>query len=792
MSAADWDRVQDLFLRASELKADARPGFLDSHCDDGPVRCEVETLLAADEESDQRLRSIVSAAAFGMQQAEAGAAVGLRIGPYVVEREIGSGGMGTVYLAFRDDDQFHQRVAIKVVNRGMDSEFALTRFRRERQVLADLQHSHIARLLDGGATSEGLPFFAMEYLEGVPVTEYCRRRRADLRAILDLFLRICGAVQYAHRSLVIHGDLKPGNILVSEDGTPKLLDFGIATLIGVHSEAPETRSPLTARYASPEQLRGNALSTAADVYSLGAILDELTAGQARGDLDYVIGMATHTEAAERYASVDELARDTSRSLDSRPILARHGSPWYRSAKFIRRRWFPLLAAGAVLSSLVGGIVVSRAREREASAARQVAEDRLTQMVSLSNKSLSDVSLLMERLPGAMPARRELIGATVGFLEKLSKDAGPDTRLRLALAKAYSRLGQLQGGPDSANMGDVEDAIKSYRAGSALLEGAPSGLLASDERLAVWLEMQRKLGTLATGRPNPEAVPPLLNALNLTARLSPSQGANAGIMRSRAGLYLALARAFHDNRPRAIGYAKQNLEALEALEGHNTDADLKYDLSISHNELGYLLWNEGAGDPAAAVAHYQECMRIREQLVREHPLDMVYRSSLMLSYQHFAALQGGALVASMGNTEVARLYYRKALAIAEAGSADAQDSLWASEYAGLLVRYAALDVPAAGLAESLATLRKAAGIFDSLGDSRGLRYNPIMATAHEYMGRRLTAMGRYNEASAEHLRARSLAAAVLAAHPGDGVSAQQIAAADRGIARATAMGRNRPG
>ena len=638
MSTADWDRVQDLFLRASEMRAEERAGFLDSHCDGDAVRCEVETLLAADNESDQRLRSIVSAAAFGMRQAEAASAVGLRIGPYVVEREIGSGGMGTVYLAFRDDDQFRQRVAIKVVNRGMDSEFALTRFRRERQVLADLQHPHIARLLDGGATSEGLPFFAMEYLEGMPVTEYCRRKSAALRTTLDLFLQMCSAVQYAHRNLVIHGDLKPGNILVGDDGTPKLLDFGIATLIGVHSGLPETRSPVTARYASPEQLQGKALSTATDVYSLGAILDELTAGQARGDLDYVVGMAMRAESGDRYESVDELARDTSRYLDSRPVLARPGSPWYRSAKFIRRRWFPLLAASALVSSLVGGIVVSRAREREASAARQVAEDRLTQMVSLSNRSLSDVSLLMERLPGAMPARRELIGATVGFLEKLSKDAGADTRLRLALAKAYSRLGQLQGGPDSANMDDVGEAIKSYRAGSALLEGTRPGPLADDERLAVWLDMQRKLGTLTTGRPNPEAVPPLLNALTLTASLSPSQLANRGLMRSRAGLYLALARAFHDNRSRAIGYATQNLAALEALERqHDTDtdhtdadhtdadhtdadqaeADLKYDLSISHNELGYLLWNEGAGDPTAAVAHYQECLRIREQLVRAY-------------------------------------------------------------------------------------------------------------------------------------------------------------------------------
>ena len=479
MNAGNWDRVQELFLQASELSSAQCASFLNEQCaGDADTRRSVESLLAAEQAADERLRSIVTAAALDVQTADSEEAVGKRIGPYVVEKEIGHGGMGTVYLAFRDDDQFRQRVAIKVVNRGMDSAFALSRFRRERQMLADLQHPNIARLLDGGATAEGMPFFAMEYLEGEPITAWCRRNHLGMRQRLELFLPICAAVQYAHHQLVIHRDLKPGNILVGDDAIPKLLDFGVATLLDEHCEPAGVLSPMTAKYASPEQLAGEKLTTSTDVYSLGAILRELLEGlKPEPDLQAIVGMAMKPDAGQRYASVDEMAADIRRYLEWRPVSAVPATLWYGARKMARRRRLPLLAASAVVISLLAGIAAALHQARQAEAARKVAdaerrraESQLAQMIDLSGRSLMDVTARMERLPGALPASRELVGAMLGFLEKLSQDAGANPALRVALAQAYLRLGELQGGSDGGHLGDMPGAIQSFLAGAAWWNG----------------------------------------------------------------------------------------------------------------------------------------------------------------------------------------------------------------------------------------------------------------------------------------------------------------------------------
>ena len=210
---------------------------------------------------------------------------GLRIGPYRLVRELGRGGMGTVYLAVRSDDAFQKRVALKVLKRGMDTDAIVRRFRNERQILASLDHPYISGLLDGGTTPDNLPYFAMEFVEGQPIDEYCEARRLDTTARLEMFTKICAAVQYAHQNLIIHRDIKPANVLVTADGTPKLLDFGIAKLLnadrgGQTYAATAAGSPLmTPEYASPEQVRGEVVTTATDVYSLGVLLYELLTGR---------------------------------------------------------------------------------------------------------------------------------------------------------------------------------------------------------------------------------------------------------------------------------------------------------------------------------------------------------------------------------------------------------------------------------------------------------------------------------------------------------------------------------
>jgi tetratricopeptide (TPR) repeat protein len=392
---------------------------------------------------------------------------------------------------------------------------------------------------------------------------------------------------------------------------------------------------------------------------------------------------------------------------------------------------------------------------------------------------------MERMPGAVQARTELIGSTLTLLEKLAKDAGANWPLRIALAKTYLRMGVLQGGPGAVNLRDLGGAIASYRAGLGLLEDSPGD---SADQLAVWLELRVKRGMLLDLRgDSAAALETLRNTLAVTNRLPAPQLAGKEVAGNRADLYLALARAAHGNLTQAREYATSYLNAVSGLlEKDRDNADLQYQLSVGHTELGFILWNLGDGDPENAMGHYEESMRLRERLVKDHPGDEMYRRALLLAYGHYASMQGGALVKSMGRTEVARKYYMKALAIAEAAGGDQQSPAEAGEDGALLIRLGALDVPPTGLAQSLATLRRGAALMARDGASD----QQMLTAAHEYMGRRLTAMGRYEEAVAEHGVALSMAERLLANHPQDQTARQRVLDANIGITRAWTLAGNR--
>jgi serine/threonine protein kinase len=411
-----WRRVEEAFAAASDVAADRRPAVLAESCGaDHALRAEVEALLAAADDGDgaARLRDLIGAEADAL--VAPGELRGRRLGAYRVVDELGEGGMGAVYLAVRDDDQYRTRVAIKLLQRGLDSPHAVARFRDERQILAGLDHPGIVRLLDGGSTDDGLPFLVMEHLEGVPITEHAELRGATVRARVELFLQVCAAVEYAHRQLVVHRDLKPTNILVTDGGTAKLLDFGIAKLLGdqLEREAARTQTGmhlLTPQYASPEQARGEPASTASDVYSLGAVLYELLTGApavriegtglaalqaildvepARpsvvapasrrralaGDLDNIVLAALRKEPARRYRSVEALSLDLRRYLDGRPVEARPGTWSYRAGKFLRRHRLPVAvaAAGLGLVAVVGALYVLRIVDARRAAERSVVE-----------------------------------------------------------------------------------------------------------------------------------------------------------------------------------------------------------------------------------------------------------------------------------------------------------------------------------------------------------------------------------------------------------------------------------
>src|SRR5215831_4887445 len=278
MSASDsenWAVVQALFDRASALLPDARSAFLDRECADEKIRCEVRSLLEYSATNLDTLAGEIAAqtAAVARETNPDERLIGARIGPYRVEAIIGHGGMGAVYRASRDDREFSQQVAIKLVRAAMQSADTLQRFKQERQILAKLAHLNIARLLDGGSTSDGIPYLVMEFIEGESITAWCRSRKLSIEQRLRLFIQVCDGVQFAHDRQVVHRDLKPGNVLVTTDGAAKLLDFGIAKIVNPQSNDPGATTvgmrPLTPEYAAPEQVRGDPVLTASDVYALG-------------------------------------------------------------------------------------------------------------------------------------------------------------------------------------------------------------------------------------------------------------------------------------------------------------------------------------------------------------------------------------------------------------------------------------------------------------------------------------------------------------------------------------------
>lgn len=415
MSSPDWDSIQQIFLQAADLPASDRDAFLAGACGgDAGLRSEVESLLRADS-ADGSLIANAIGSEVGALLDDRTSLAGTRMGPYRLLKEIGRGGMGSVYLGERDDELYRKSVAVKVVKRGMDSAEVLARFLHERQILAGLEHPYIARLIDGGSTPDGRPFLVMEYVEGQPIDAYCRQQGLSLEQRLRLFLRVCEAVAYAHRSLVVHRDLKPGNIFVSSDGIPKLLDFGVAKLLNPTHDPGLTLTaigsgPLTPEYASPEQIRGLPITTAADVYALGAILFEILTGvraqkfdthtpaeiervvcqtdtprpstvartstathRLDGDLDNIVLMAMRKDPERRYESVNRLADDMMRYLDGRPVLARPDSVVYRARKFALRNRLSLAAAFLIMLSLLAGMVLAERQARKAESALRFAE-----------------------------------------------------------------------------------------------------------------------------------------------------------------------------------------------------------------------------------------------------------------------------------------------------------------------------------------------------------------------------------------------------------------------------------
>jgi eukaryotic-like serine/threonine-protein kinase len=470
MTPDRWHVIERIFESMADRPTAEMADILDPL--DPELRDEIEKLLAADGRAATLIRGAVAGGQSLLQDL-----LPQRFGPYRVTETIGRGGMGAVYRALRDDQTFEMQVAIKVLHLGMETSAGLQRFRQERQILAGLEHPNIARLIDGGETASGVPYIVIEYVEGQPITHHCASRNLSRTLRLRLFLRVCEAVEYAHRHLIVHRDLKPANILVTAEGQPKLLDFGIAKLLDANTSRTQTGLiALTPDYASPEQVRGLPVSTASDVYSLGVILYELLtdrrpyeipslspadidravcqATPARAgvsdDLDNILMMALRKEPERRYASVRELAEDIERSLTSRPVRARPDTLIYRTGKFARRHRTPLAAAAMIAAALIGGVVASQRQARRAE--RRFAESR-----QVLNSFLFDVNRRLQDATGPTAAREQVVGTALPYLEKLAAEAEGDPSLQADLTSAYQKVGDIQ----YLALGRVDDARRSY-------------------------------------------------------------------------------------------------------------------------------------------------------------------------------------------------------------------------------------------------------------------------------------------------------------------------------------------
>ncbi|MGA7833524.1 MAG: protein kinase [Terracidiphilus sp.] len=500
--------IEAIVTEALDAREELRADLIAARCGaDSAMADEVRSLMDSCEAEERMMASCRLEPAPSRQDRPESK----QVGPYQIDRLLGRGGMGAVYLAHRADGQFEQNVAIKLIDVPFTTDLFRERFRQERQILAGLQHPYIARLLDGGVTAEGELYLVMEYVDGVPIHRFCEDRLSSSQRI-ELFLRVCEAVQFAHQNFVVHRDLKPDNILVAEDGTPSLLDFGTAKLLSPSLDKPDSQLTrdgcfsFTPQYASPEQVQGNPITTASDTYSLGVLLyllltgeppydlKDLTMGQMLNtvcevmprrpsviggkrldaDLDAILSKALRKEPGERYLTAERLADDLRAYLDGLPVAARRGTARYRFGKFIRRHRWGLAASAILVTTLIAGVVgvvwqarVANQERRMAQEEQRKAEARSADLRQLSDSLLSEFDDAIQQLPGSTGVQKLLVTRVLEHLDRVAADAHGDRQTQLDLASAYTRLAGLQGDSTLQNLGDSSGALTSINKAIAL-------------------------------------------------------------------------------------------------------------------------------------------------------------------------------------------------------------------------------------------------------------------------------------------------------------------------------------
>ncbi|MGO9229859.1 MAG: protein kinase domain-containing protein [Bryobacteraceae bacterium] len=718
-SSESWRRLEAVVHEASAAPSKERTARLEALCaGDGDLLDEASSLLRAIDEEERITASFVRPEPRKLQDRH----IGRHIGPYELERLLGRGGTGAVYLARRVDGQFDQQVAIKLIDMPLVGSLFGERFRQERQILAGLSHPYIARLLDGGVSEDGELYLAMEYVDGLPIQRYCAQHSLGIRERIELFKSVCTAVRFAHQNLVVHRDLKPDNILVLDDGTPKLLDFGTAKLLTPVEEAAEgefTRQgfySFTPQYASPEQVMGQPISTASDVYSLGVLLFLLVTGEMpyelqeftiaemvrvicqqqapkpserveRGkldsDIDAIVLKALRKEPEARYAGVDPLIADLEAYLGGRPVAAHQGSFRYYAGKFARRNKLALAASVLLAATVMAGIggVIWQARRAEA---------RAEDLRKLSSSLLSEIDNAIQAIPGSTAVQKQLVSVVLEHLDRAAKDATGDPQLALDLAVAYTRLGNVQGNPYQQNLGNVPGAVtsldKAISIATAVVRQQPADAAAA--RTLARAQRSRSEVLFRIGRTQ-EAVSVMRSAAATFDELASRPDATADALHAAAGTYGSLGDELGGNVASSLSDPVAALEAYHrALEIEQRR--LALDPSSPRELVSIARWRViivsvmAEADPAAALPYYRKWLDGMNALSTDDRKHIAMQLSMAIAL-HYT----GAALKDLGRYREALTYIQRAKTIEEPlVAADPSDSRTALILASLLETEAA--------------------------------------------------------------------------------------------------------
>jgi tetratricopeptide (TPR) repeat protein len=699
-----WDRVEAAFADALAAEDSARASVLDAHCGRrADLRAEVEALLSA----HARAGEFINPPTSGVTRGETGGCLpGMRVGPFRLIERVAHGGMGDVYRAERVEGEFTQQVAIKLIADKLHGADTVRRFRAERQILASLQHPNIVTLVDGGVMDDGHPYIVMEYVDGLPLTEFCRRHSTLLRERLRLFQQVCSAVSFAHRHLVVHRDLKPSNVLVTTDGVVKVLDFGVAKLLttqdGPAAATLALVGPLTPNYASPEQVRGLPVTTAADVYSLGVMLYELLSGgrpyetsgktvdeimtivlerepsrpsaaradgtpydprRLRGDLDAIILKAMAKDPRRRYGSVDELHADVARE-PSLFYVARKAMMRHRAAFSVAAIFLVLLVA-----ALIGALAQARIAERQAA----LAAHRFQEVRQLARYVIYDLQDGISRLAGATELRRGMVQKSLQYLDSLAAEAGGDEALLLEIAGAYHKLGDVLGNPGVANLGDSDGAGAAYDKAESLYRAVLKGQSAQAEpqrALARLLLAESDFHGLLGATPRAERA--LFESRAIWESLARSDAQNAANLEGLASVELAsYVRA---DRPRSAD-AMSHLQRALAIYQKLSDADPSNlermrNVSVCHRHL--VTFYLSRKEDATALAHARIAADIDARRLARDPHDAMAKVDYAIVLS-----QLGVCNRRLGFQEEALKFYLQSLSI--------RRDLWESDRANVFAR-----------------------------------------------------------------------------------------------------------